>query len=477
MEGIFRSLPDGHFFNVNPAMAHMYGYASPDEMIAAISDIGRQVNADRKLHRLFEQMMKQHGRVAKFEAPGLRKDGTLFWTSTNARAVIDSHGDLLYYEGFVQDITERKLAEAALQESEQLNKLITDMTTDYLFIVDVSQQGELNLRWASENMEEQTGRSLEKVSSRKLWKNIIHPDDYAAFSRFIDHVLASAQPGEIECQVISQLATRRWIHIFVRPQVDEQGHVRTIIGAVKDITTRKQAEEALRSSEQKMHSIFQVAPTGIGVLIDRVVADVNPKICEMTGYSREELVGQDTRLLYHNQDEFDQVGKDNLQQMVERGTGSLETIWKRKDGTTINVLLASTPIDNADLSRGIIFTALDITERLRSEGAMRAIAEVSRDISATLQLDIVLERIASYAKTLLDADASAVYLVEQGSTQLHTIAAVGDDAEQIKRILSSRVKASWVISPYIGQVKLSMTPILMRAALRSRERLASPWNT
>ena len=63
MEGIFRSLPDGHFFNVNPAMAHMYGYASPEEMIAAISDIGRQVHADLKLHHLFEQQMKQHGRT------------------------------------------------------------------------------------------------------------------------------------------------------------------------------------------------------------------------------------------------------------------------------------------------------------------------------------------------------------------------------------------------------------------------------
>jgi len=87
----------------------------------------------------------------------------------------------------------------------------------------------------------------------------------------------------------------------------------------------------------------------------------------MTGYAREELVGRSAEILYSTSEEFAYVGSEKYRQISERGTGSVETTWKKKDGTIINIILSSTPIDSTDHAKGIIFTALDITERKRSE--------------------------------------------------------------------------------------------------------------
>ncbi len=141
-----------------------------------------------------------------------------------------------------------------------------------------------------------------------------------------------------------------------------------LLGELKEeVEARKKGEESLRESEKRMRSIFRVAPTGIGVVCDRVFLDVNARVCEMTGYAREELVGKSAEILYPSQEEFLRVGSVKYSQIADKGTGVLETVWKKKDGQLVNIILSSTPIDSSDHSKGIIFTALDITERKRAE--------------------------------------------------------------------------------------------------------------
>lgn len=125
------------------------------------------------------------------------------------------------------------------------------------------------------------------------------------------------------------------------------------------------------SAEKRLSSIFRVAPTGIGVVVKRVISEVNPKLIEITGYSKEELIGQSSRILYISDEEYDYVGKEKYNQIKEKGTGTVETKWLRKDGQTIDVLLASTPIDTNDLNKGITFTVLDITKRKRGEARLK----------------------------------------------------------------------------------------------------------
>ncbi|MDY7080573.1 MAG: PAS domain S-box protein [Chloroflexota bacterium] len=135
-----------------------------------------------------------------------------------------------------------------------------------------------------------------------------------------------------------------------------------------DINDRKQAEVALRESGARLQSIFRAAPTGIGLVSsDRVLLQVNDRICEMLGYSCEELVGRSARVLYPSDEDFEYVGREKYLQIRERGTGTVETRWRRKDGQVIEILLSSTPVDSSDPAAGVTFTALDITERKQAE--------------------------------------------------------------------------------------------------------------
>jgi len=88
----------------------------------------------------------------------------------------------------------------------------------------------------------------------------------------------------------------------------------------------------------------------------------------MTGYEASELMGRSALLLYPDQVEFEYVGRGKYRQIAETGTGTVETHWRCKDGSLIDVMLSSTPLDPADLGKGVTFTALDITDRKRAEG-------------------------------------------------------------------------------------------------------------
>ncbi|HSV74048.1 MAG TPA: GAF domain-containing protein [Chthonomonadales bacterium] len=133
------------------------------------------------------------------------------------------------------------------------------------------------------------------------------------------------------------------------------------------IIERARAEGALRASEAQMQSIFRAAPVGIGLVRERILLDVNERICEMIGRSRSQLVGRSTRLLYPTDADFEFVGAEKRRQILDHGSGMVETRWVRSDGTVIDVLLSSMPVGPMLPGGAVTFTALDITERKRVE--------------------------------------------------------------------------------------------------------------
>lgn len=159
-----------------------------------------------------------------------------------------------------------------------------------------------------------------------------------------------------------------------------------------------------RHIEACLHSLFRSAPIGIGVLADRVLLEVNDRLCEMVGYTTEELVGHNARILYRSDEDYEHVGSEQYAQIRERGIGAVETRWRRKDGALIEVLLSSTPLDANDLSQGVTFTALDISERKRTEDELRSIFELSLDMvciadirtSTFVKVNPAFERILGY---------------------------------------------------------------------------------
>ncbi len=133
-------------------------------------------------------------------------------------------------------------------------------------------------------------------------------------------------------------------------------------------------------SDAELQSLFLAAPIGIGVESNRVILSVNNRFCEITGYAKEELLGKNSKFLYPADADYDHVGKEKYRQIEEQGVAAIESRLKRKDGKIIHVLLSSTPVDPSDLSAGVTFTLMDITERKRMETALRESKEKYKSI-------------------------------------------------------------------------------------------------
>jgi PAS domain S-box-containing protein len=144
MEGVFRTTPDGHYLLANVALARIYGYDSPAELVAGIQDIARKLYVEPGRRDEFIRLMQEHDTLSDFESKIFRKDETIIWISENCRAVRDADGKLLYYEGTVEDITERKRAGDQIRRATgELSRSREELRTKNLLM-------EENLRMARE---------------------------------------------------------------------------------------------------------------------------------------------------------------------------------------------------------------------------------------------------------------------------------------------------------------------------------------
>ena len=175
--------------------------------------------------------------------------------------------------------------------------------------------------------------------------------------------------------------------------INEVVELRQLCGRLE--TDGLKVAETLKEREASIKSILKAAPIGIGLVHNRMLNWVSDHMNEMLGYSGDELIGQSARIFYENDEEFDRVGREKYQDMEEKGIGGIETRWRRKDGRVIEVHLRSTPVNPADLSQGVIFTALDITEGKRAEKALSASERRYRRITEAITDYIFTVRVAN----------------------------------------------------------------------------------
>ncbi|HVB47407.1 MAG TPA: EAL domain-containing protein [Burkholderiales bacterium] len=131
LEGIFQTTPDGRYLSANPALARIYGFDTPQALVAALQDIGRQLYVEPGRREEFLREAQAHGVVANFESQVQRRDGRVIWISENARAVRGPEGAILYFEGTVEDITERKTYQNRIAH-QATHDLLTGLPNRYL---------------------------------------------------------------------------------------------------------------------------------------------------------------------------------------------------------------------------------------------------------------------------------------------------------------------------------------------------------
>ncbi len=269
------------------------------------------------------------------------------------------------------DITARVEAENALRESEAQYRELFEGVDDAITVHDL--EGRLL------DVNQATCRRLGYTREELLQMNVSdldEPGEYAdGFQERVRQQIAQGQLSDINGAHITKDGRR--IDIEANTKVITYHGQRAVLAVVRDMTERKRAEEALKRSEDTLKGIFRAAPIGVGVVSNRVFMWTSDYLQTMLGYSAEELSGQSARIVYESQEEFERVGRDKYAQFEQGTVGTVETRFKRKDGQLIDILLSSSPLDPEDLEVGVVFTALDITDRKRIEETLYYIAQRS----------------------------------------------------------------------------------------------------
>ncbi len=185
------------------------------------------------------------------------------------------------------DISDQKELEGKLRESENKYRNIVETSVEGMWIFNSVSE----TTYVNEKMAEMLGYNPEEMIGRFIW-DFAYEEDKGIFQV----KLANRKQGidEVyELKLIRKDGSPLWVSVSAKGFFDDAGKFEGSVGMFTDITDRKRAEEALRESKARVESIFRSSPVGIGVVVDRMIKEANERLCEMTGYSREELTGQE----------------------------------------------------------------------------------------------------------------------------------------------------------------------------------------
>lgn len=244
-EGIFQTTPDGHFLRANPALAHLYGYASPGELIADLSDLEHRLYLDPGRRDEFVREISIRGSVAGFESRVRRRDGREIRIRENARAVRDPGGRLLYYEGNVQDVTEQHAIEMALRESEARFRALSDSAPVMIWMSGI----DAGCTWLNRNWLDFTGRPHQEQTGDG-WAEGVHPDDRERALKTYKDAFASRRGFRMEFRVLRADGEYRWLLSNGLPRVTPGGGFEGFVGTCLDVTDLRQAAEAAEAASR-----------------------------------------------------------------------------------------------------------------------------------------------------------------------------------------------------------------------------------
>jgi PAS domain S-box-containing protein len=363
--GIFQTTSEGQYITVNPACARMFGYASPEEMITSVTDIGRQLYWDPEERRRCIETLESSGTLERFEVKCRKKNSSPIWTVINSRVVRDEAGNLLLIEGVIEDITSRKQTEEALWQSEErfskafrsspAMEAITDLNDGR--IIDV------NNKWLEAlgyTREEVIGRSTTDIG---VWadpqerRNILL--QLKEKKRFRDvHVHTRTKSGEIR-------------DIYMSGELVRAGSDDLFLSLARDVTDTLKAEKVLRESESRFRLLIENAPDGIYVQTQGSIVYVNDTALRMFGArSAEELLGRPFMDRIHP-DFRDRVReRARIVNEEKRTVAAQEQVYLKLDGTLMEVEVSVVPIRYEGHDGALVFIR-DILERKRAENALK----------------------------------------------------------------------------------------------------------
>ncbi|MCP4366622.1 MAG: PAS domain S-box protein, partial [Deltaproteobacteria bacterium] len=358
--GIYRNTvgPKGKFLEANPAIVKMFGFDTREEFLKVrVSDLYSNPS-DRNE---FSAKILKAGAVRNEELPLVKRNGTLFIGSVSAVVVKDDKGKAKYYDGIIEDITERKRTDEELRE----NEFFLKETQKVARLGGWKLNPEMDFLVWTEGVYDIIEAPLDYKPGLKEGLKYYVPEYLPALQERIQRCYSHGDPFAEECELITESGKRLWTEVRGVARIVE-GKTAYVYGTFQDITERKQAQEALKESEKKYRQIYNnIIDVYYEANVDGIILEISPSIEKNSKYKREELIGKSLYDVYTNPEERSKL----IEALIKDGSvNEYEINLTDKDDTqhicSINSMLIKDKNGNPIKIVGIM---RDISDRKKAE--------------------------------------------------------------------------------------------------------------
>jgi PAS domain S-box-containing protein len=405
--GLYRTTPEGQILDANPALVQMLSY--PDwETMVTLNAADIYVNPEDRLQE--QTLLERDGVVLGFEAQLRRRDGKIILVKDTARLVRDGEGRVLYYEGSLEDITERKRTGEALRESETRYRALIESQIDLIS----RYRPDTILTFVNDAYCQFYGKTREELIGHSFL-SMVAPEFHELILEETENMVKDPSPIEGEYLNYRQDGEECWIQWVVQGIVNENGRVVELQAVGRDVTERKRAEEALRESEDRYRDLVEHSQDLIYTHdLEGRILSVNQGAAKLLGYDQSVLLSKNVRdtLVPELRDEFDEYlatirghGMASGLMLIQTSTGE-RRIWEYSN--TLRTEGVATPI-----VRGM---AHDITERKRVERLLRALNRAALAMEQALTHEEIFAAVAEEFKKL--GFSCMLFLTDDTQTKL-----------------------------------------------------------